>query len=352
MKILRNFGASIVSLLIFALLFLLVASFAAESFIKDDLLKSTMMEAIEKNDSSKELINQHKDAINKMFGDGESGSIINMVIKNYQDYKGDRENYNVSKDDVKKVYDFVLKYRNEIKELSGEDISKMSEKEFEEFFDQEEVNKIARDAFGEFDSSLDNEVVDIGLKVYTIGTSTMVRVIAVVAIIVLIILWCLLKGSFIKWMLTIGLHTISAGVVMIAIYFIVNMFKNSMVKDALKMTKEINLSSFLTAGIIEIIVGVLLIIAYIVICKIIKKKQQKQISNIQPIDYNKVQVSTVPFNAENNTTPTEVPSSAPTDSVSSSEPVVSSEPPVSETVPSPEPVQEVSTEPTSNVNEE
>ena len=334
MKLLKGFLASIVGLLIFILIFCLFVSFAAQSFIKNDLLKNTALDAIEKNDSSKELVKQHKEVIEKMFDDGESTSIINMVVDNYLKYKDNRASYSVPKDDVKKLYNFVLKYKNEIKDMSGQDISKMSEKEFEEFFDQEEVNKMALDTFGEFDESLDNKVVDIGLKIYSIATSTTVRVIAVIAIIVLIVLWCLLKGELIKSILSIGLDFILVGIVMIAIYFIVNMFKNSMIKDSLKMTKEINLSSFLTAGIISILIGAVLIIAFIVIKKSKDKKQQEAINNIQPIDYNAVQVSTEPFNAA--APSSEVPAPVPTEQAP---------------VPSPEPQQESNTESQVNQNE-
>jgi hypothetical protein len=214
----------------------------------------------------------------------------------------------------------------------------MSEKEFEEFFDQEEVNKIARNTFGEFDKNLDNEVVDIGLKTYSIVTSTTIRIIAVIAIIVLTIIWCLLKGSFIRWMLSVGLHFIVSGALMITIYFIVNIFKNSMVKDAFKMTKETNLTSFISAGIISIIIGFVLIILYAIIRKTIDKKQKKAISNIQPIDYNAVQVSTVPFNAEQ-----------PASAVPTENPV---EQPIEAPVPSPEPVQESGMEQQINTNQE
>lgn len=281
MKALRVIGNVIIGIILFALLFALIITSRARDLVENDLLYETVKTSV--SDVSKDEI---KDSQNKlveeMFGDSEAGGIIRMILDNYREYR-DNPNYKVSEKDAKRLYDFVLKYKNQIEEISDRKVNTMTDEEFEEFFNYDKINEFAKDGFKEFDKNIDNKTIRVALDAYTIATSTAMKTLLVVLIIFFIGLLILINWSIIKWMLVFGIDLIVSGL-LTTIIFIAGSFIKEMI-DLSNVKLTLNLNGFLIAGIIQFVLGLILIIVYSILKnkffnnkeEIVKKEPVKEI---------------------------------------------------------------------------
>ena len=283
MKFLRVFGNILVGIILFGLIFSLSFIIETKNFLEKSIIEGSIKNAIE--ESSKEdvdLNDSQKKLVDEIFGDSEISSILNMVIDNYREFRTN-SNYHVSKNDADKLYSFVKKYKNRIEDLSGEDVSKMSNDEFEKFFDYEKINQFANDSFKELDEKIDKADINQILDVYNIATSNTVKYAFILLIAVFIIILGLINCSVYKWLIPTGIVTIISGILMVVIFITGSMFTN--IFDIENMKIAINLNRYLIVGIIEIILGIVMIIAESIIVSKINKKvitntnQNKEITN-------------------------------------------------------------------------
>ena len=266
MKALRVIGNIILGILLFVFIFCLTFIIKTKNFLEKDLIHETIKVSIEEAYKDDENIsNSQKELVDDMFEDSEASGIINMVLDNYREYRNNA-NYQVSNEDAKKLYDFVLKYKDNINELSGEDVSKMSDKEFEEFFDYNKINELAHDAFDSFDKEIGDESIDKVVDVYSYATSGPIKAILISGIIVCILLLMLINWSLIKWTLVTGICLIVSGTLMACLYVVVSILLNNV--DFNEMNITLNISGYLVAGIIELVIGIILMVVH----KLLNKK--------------------------------------------------------------------------------
>jgi len=285
MKILRGFINSIFGIVLFALIIVLTFTITTKKFVENDLLHETIKSALEESSKDNSTIEKYKAVIDEMFDDSDAKSIINMILENYNAYKTE-SNYSVSKDDAKEIYDFVLKYKDKIEDLSGENISRMSQKEFEEFFNQAKVDEFAKDAFNEFDKNLDSDTSKTIVNAYVNIMSNKTRIIIIIGIIVCILALIFINFSPIKWMTITGIPLLISGALMTVIYFVIEIFKDAILKETLKFKLDINFNQYLIAGIIEIILGICLIGGYVILKKTVcRKKKHKDNIHQNNINY-------------------------------------------------------------------
>ena len=276
MKVLRVIGNILLGIILFALVFSLLVISRTKNMLEGELLQDTIkntVDEISKNDMS--LTESQKEAIDEMFEDSDASEIINMILTNYKNFKN-KENFEVSYDDAYKFYSFLHKYKSYIKTSSDEDISKMTEVEFKQYFDDKKVDKFVKDAFGEFDKNFDQNTLNISLKVYTFATSTIVKVALVFAIVLFILFICLINWDFIKWMLIFGIDLIISGTFFILLFFAVETAKEMILKENVNI--KINFTSFLKSGIIQVLFGIILIISYIIIKKKFYSKDKNEVN--------------------------------------------------------------------------
>ena len=281
MKALRIIGNILIGIILFALLFSFMFITKTRNILEGDLLKDTIrntVDEISKNDNS--LTESQKETIDDMFKDSEVSGIINMILENYKEYRTNSD-YSVSYEDAKKLYDFLAKYKSEIKTDSDEDISKMTESEFKEYFENKKVDEFTKNAFSEFDKNFNEDTLNIALDAYSFATSAFVRAILVVVIIVFILLLCLINWDFIKWMLIFGIDLIISGTLFILLYGIAELVKDKLLKSSAKI--NFNFNSFLTSGIIQIVIGVVLITIYVVLKKTVFNKDKIKVNNKEAI---------------------------------------------------------------------
>ena len=276
MKVLRVIGNILLGIILFALVFSLLVISRTKNMLEGELLQDTIkntVDEISKNDMS--LTESQKEAIDEMFEDSDASEIINMILTNYKNFKN-KENFEVSYDDAYKFYSFLHKYKSYIKTSSDEDISKMTEVEFKQYFDDKKVDKFVKDAFGEFDKNFDQNTLNISLKVYTFATSTIVKAALVFAIVLFILFICLINWDFIKWMLIFGIDLIISGTFFILLFFAVETAKEMILKENVNI--KINFTSFLKSGIIQVLFGIILIVSYIIIKKKFYSKDKNEVN--------------------------------------------------------------------------
>ena len=271
MKVLRGIGNTIIGIILFALIFSLLFISKTSNLLEGDVLKETIKTAIDDvSDNDKNLTESQKKAIDDMFKDGDASKIISMVLDNYKEYKNNI-NYKVSHEDAKALFDFVNKYRTHIKRLSNEDVSSMTEKEFEEYFNNNKIDEFAKSAFKEFDKNLDSDVINKALDAYTIATSNSVKIAIIFTIVLFIGLLLLINWSLIKWMIIVGIDLIISGVLFIGLFAAAEILKDMLLKEEAKI--NFNFNSFLISGVLQIVIGIVLIVVYNILKIVIRKKK-------------------------------------------------------------------------------
>ena len=272
MKVLRVIGNIILGIILFALLFSFLIITKTRNLLEGDLLKDTIKNTVDEiSNNDNNLTESQKEAIDDMFKDSEVSSIINMILDNYKEYRTN-SNYSVSYNDAKKLYDFLVKYKNEIKSNSDEDISKMTEAEFKEYFDNNKVDEFTKNAFQEFDKNFDKDTLNVALDAYSFATSTFVRTALILVIIIFILLICLINWNFIKWMLIFGIDLIISGTLFIVLFILAEILKDKFLKESAKI--NINFNSFLVSGILQLVFGIVFIVLYVILKNKFLKKDK------------------------------------------------------------------------------
>ena len=273
MKVLRVLGNIIIGIIIFSLIFATILTSKATEYLTGDVLQETIKTAIDDvSNNDNNLTESQKKAIDDMFGDSEASGIINMVLDNYKEYK-ENENYSVSEEDAERLYNFVYKYKDRIQKLSNREVKEMDEKEFKEFFNQEEIDKFAKDSFKEFDKNFDEKTIDVVLKSYSIATSLSMKVLLIFIIVIFIGILCLINWSLIKWMLVVGIDFIVSGMLFTAMFIALSLLKENVLNNVLKKNIDLEFTTFLKSGIIQIFVGIVLIVLYVILKKNFNKSK-------------------------------------------------------------------------------
>ena len=179
MKVLRIIGNIIIGLLLFVFIFSLTFISRTKDLVENDVLYQTIKASLDESANDDKSLKESQDKlIDDMFGDSEAGGVIRMVLDNYREYKecdDKNQEYKVSKDDAKRLYDFVFKYKKNIEKISGTEVKNMSDKEFEDFFTYEKINEFANDSFKEFDKHITEDSIKSALDAYIFVTSKTVK---------------------------------------------------------------------------------------------------------------------------------------------------------------------------------
>ena len=277
MKVLRVIGNIIIGIILFGLIFTCLFIIKTKNLLEGDVLRETIktaIEDVEKNDNH--LTESQKQVVDDMFKDGDASSMIQLVLDNYKEFKNN-SNYSVSHEDAKKLFDFVNKYRNHLIEISGENVSQMTEEEFEEYFNNNKIDEFAKNAFNEFDKNLNSDTINKALDAYSIATSKTVILILIFVIALFIGLLLLINWSLIKWMLVVGIDLIITGSLFFVLYIAAEAVKESLLNEKAKI--NFNFDSFLISSIVQVVIGILLIVLYVVLKHVFKKNKPNQINN-------------------------------------------------------------------------
>ena len=257
MAYLKGFLNFIIGVILFGLIFSLLFIRETNKIVSSNVLKESVKGFVNDiSDNDMELTESQKEAIDDVFEDKEAKDIISLILENYKGYRNN-SNYSISDEDANTFYEYIHKYRNDIKDSK---IENMTEEEFEEYFNKDKINEMAGNLFERLDKVFDSKTLDRILDGYVLATSYFVRLTILFVIIFLIFLLCLINVSLIKWMVTFGISLIASGCLFNLLYAGAETVKDLLLKD--KININIDLGSFLFAGIMQVVLGVILIIIY------------------------------------------------------------------------------------------
>ena len=265
MKVLRIIGNIIIGIILFLLIFSLSFIKSTRNSLEKDLIlgavRLSLVEAIS-NETGKLKANQ-EEIISEIFNDRETDDFVSMIINNFQSYQNNKASFQISRSDIEKINKYVKKNKSQIIKISGDKIKDISEEEFEKMFSSENINKYANRIFEEISSSIGDEIDDV-VNVYNNMTSNKITILLIISIVVFLILLLLINWSLYRWMLVPGICLIISGVLM-SIVFFGGIILNEIVRSGKFIQEaigEINFNSYIIVGIIEIVVGIILIVLY------------------------------------------------------------------------------------------
>ena len=265
MKALRIIGSVIVGIVLFGLIFGVSVIKSTQNFLEKDLIlglvKTAVTESVTKE--ANKLKDDKQKLIDEIFSDKETGDFVSLVFDNFSNYKNDKVNFKVSDSDVEKIYSYALKHKDQIVKVAGDKVSEISDAEFKEMFSSENINKFADKVFSEVSGDI-GDGIDKAIDIYNDATSSKTVTIMIVLIVVCLILLGLINWSLYKWMLAPGVCLIVSGLLLALIYGAGTMIND--IISAEKLLKEtigsINLTGYAILGAVEVVLGIILIVAY------------------------------------------------------------------------------------------
>ncbi len=268
MKVLRVIGNIIIGIILFGLIFALSFIKSTKSFLEKDLIvglvKVSITESLNKDNSDAK--EESKVLFSKIMEDKDVEEVISVAINNFKEYQKNSSNFRVSDSDVEKIRSFAMKYKDQILDISEGESSELTEEKFDELFSSESINDFANKTFKEVSVDVGNDV-DEAIDLYNRVTEKSVTIILIVAIVFFIIILGLINWSFYKWMMVVGIDLIITGLILAFVYGAGTMLNDiiSMEKIVRETIGEINFTGFAILGGIEVVLGIILIIAYNVI---------------------------------------------------------------------------------------
>ena len=272
MKALRIFGNIIIGIILFALVFTSIFVRETNKIVSSKVFKETITNFVDdvKNGDSK-LTRDNEELIDNMFKDEDAKEVITLIFNNYKKYRNE-DDYSISSEDIKTLYNFLYKYRDHIKDSK---IEYMDDIEFKEYFNDDKIREMTNDTFKNLDKLFDSKIIDIVINSYTLATSYLVRFALLFVILFFIILLCIINWSLIKWMPIFGGSLIASGIIFNIVFSAGEIIKNVLLNDNISI--NINLSSFLLASIVQVVLGIILIILYFVLKNKLKEKDSSNL---------------------------------------------------------------------------
>ena len=265
MKALRVIGNIVIGIILFGLIFTLTFVRSTKNFLEKDLItgvvKSTIIKAIKEENG--EITEKNKELLSSMLEDDESNNIIRIILDNIENYQKNKKDFKVSDSDVEKIYNYAIKYKDTIIEISSDKTKDMSDEEFKKIFSSENINKIANEMYSNMDEDL-NDNADIIISSYNWAVSDTAMIVLISSIIFFIILLFLINWSWFKWMIVPGVDLIISGILFSLLYTAGLLFNDIIVSTDL-IEGGINFNSYLIWGVSELLIGIILVIIYSVI---------------------------------------------------------------------------------------
>lgn len=261
MKILKKFLSFIVGFI----LYILLLAFSLNLVIKG-VIQKQIVGGVAKDQIISEYLNksdvENKEEIRKILEDKDATKIANTVVDEYIEYLSDN-NHKVSKKTVNSILDFCIKHREQINKFSKENVTEEELKSPETYNDLE---KAINESFSEIEHEIGDAPIQV-IKVYSNLTSNNFQTLLIISIIICIILLMIIKSSLYKWMSSVGGSLISIGVMILGLYFALGIVVQEIQKQ-FDFDIVIKLNDMITIGIMEILIGVILIVIKVIINKI------------------------------------------------------------------------------------
>ena len=265
------------SFIIVLLMLFLTISFNLNKVIVDGVIKEIIItkvipKKVNNPNVSEDIINtlplpdylKDSEDINKLLEDERVQEIINKYIDITLD--------NLTSEDIKNIdiESDIINYINEnkelIKEITGKEVTPEMIEDTKKVIEESNLNEAIEDTIESTKESISTEE-KIVLKGYKEIISTKTRIIVIGLIALCLLLIALIDKSYYKWIKTGSICTIISGILVLLMGFILKLIVTSILP-----LPSFNVSYLYKSGLIQLIIGIVILIIYIVLNKVLVKK--------------------------------------------------------------------------------
>ena len=265
------------SFVIVLLMLFLTISFNLNKVIVDGVIKEIIItkvipKKVNNPNVSEDIINtlplpdylKDSEDINKLLEDERVQEIINKYIDITLD--------NLTSEEIKNIdiESDIINYINENKELkkeiTGKEVTPEMIEDTKKVIEESNLNEAIEDTIESTKESISTEE-KIVLKGYKEIISTKTRIIVIGLIALCLLLIAIIDKSFYKWIKTGSICTIISGILVLLMGFILKLIVTSILP-----LPSFNVSYLYKSGLIQLIIGIVILIIYIVLNKVLVKK--------------------------------------------------------------------------------
>lgn len=265
------------SFIIVLLMLFLTISFNLNKVIVDGVIKEIIITKISAKkvnnpNISEEVINtlplpdylKNSEDINKLLEDERVQEIINKYIDITLDNLTSEEIKNI--DIESDIINYINENKELIKEITGKEVTPEMIEDTKKVIEESNLNETIEETIVSTKESISTEE-KIVLKGYKEIISTKTRIITISLIALCLLLIALIDKSFYKWIKTGSICTIISGILVLLMSFIAKLLVTSILP-----LPSFNVSYLYKSGLIQLIIGSIILIIYIVLNKILIKK--------------------------------------------------------------------------------
>lgn len=265
------------SFIIVLLMLFLTISFNLNKVIVDGVIKEIIITKISAKkvnnpNISEEVINtlplpdylKNSEDINKLLEDERVQEIINKYIDITLDNLTSEEIKNI--DIESDIINYINENKELIKEITGKEVTNEMIEDTKKVIEESNLNETIEETIVSTKESISKEE-KIVLKGYKEIISTKTRIITISLIALCLLLIALIDKSFYKWIKTGSICTIISGILVLLMSFITKLLVTSILP-----LPSFNVSYLYKSGLIQLIIGIVILIIYIILNKILVKK--------------------------------------------------------------------------------
>lgn len=265
------------SFIIVLLMLFLTISFNLNKVIVDGVIKEIIITKISSKkvnnpNISEDVINtlplpdylKDSEDINKLLEDERVQEIINKYIDITLDNLTSEEIKNI--DIESDIINYINENKELIKEITGKEVTNEMIEDTKKVIEESNLNETIEETIVSTKESISTEE-KIVLKGYKEIISTKTRIITISLILLCLLLIALIDKSFYKWIKTGSICTIISGILVLLMGFILKMIVTRILP-----LPSFNVSYLYKSGLIQLIIGSIILIIYIILNKILVKK--------------------------------------------------------------------------------
>lgn len=265
------------SFILVLLMLFLTISFNLNKVIVDGVIKEIIITKISAKkvnnpNISEEVINtlplpdylKDSEDINKLLEDERVQEIINKYIDITLDNLTSEEIKNI--DIESDIINYINENKELIEEITGKEVTNEMIEDTKKVIEESNLNETIEETIVSTKESISTEE-KIVLKGYKEIISTKTRIITISLILLCLLLIALIDKSFYKWIKTGSICTIISGILVLLMGFILKIIVTSILP-----LPSFNVSYLYKSGLIQLIIGSIILIIYIVLNKILVKK--------------------------------------------------------------------------------
>lgn len=277
MKLLKKFFRKILSFILMDLILLLILSYTLKITLVNDLVIETVKQenAISLTNTNNEETNNilNNEVVKELLEKEEVKAFVSDYIDNFFiEISEDSSNF-----DSSSLQEDMIKYLKEHKE----ELSKSTQIEItDEKINKaaEEINSIDNKKF--LDQNIENikkstpKEIKTAIKLINYITSKTLRMLAIILIIIDIIIMIIIDKTLYRWVRSFSVSMIGAGLLSLIISKLIGFIVKSITKITVKTITLYN------TGLIILLIGIVLLILYLIIKKILTKEKKDEVSQI------------------------------------------------------------------------